>query len=63
MLCNFSFLVCIFSAYVANKRFYTGYIGKKTRPLCFTAGNLIDIDKIYTKFGKNQESFILNMKS
>ena len=38
-------------------------IGQKARPLCFTVYNLINIDRIYSKFGKIQASFILNIKS
>ena len=40
----------------------TGY-AKKPGPLCFTACNFRNIDKICIKFGTNQSHFILNIKS
>ena len=38
-------------------------VGQKARPLCFTACNFRNIDKICIKFDNNQRNFILNIKS
>jgi len=42
--------------FIKDTNFYTRnlteYIGEKMRPVCFRACNFINIDHIYTKFGK-----------